>query len=58
MNLKSGLVHQPFETPPTPPLKGMTVVMRGLSPHNHPIFIPRYVGDTLEIPVFASLTGE
>ena len=41
MNLKSGLVHQPFETPPTPPLKGMTGVMRGLSPHNHPIFIPR-----------------
>ena len=58
MNLKSGLIHQSFETPPPPPLKGMTGVMRGLSLHNYPIFIPRWAGDTLEIPVFASLTGE
>ena len=52
MNLKSGLIHQSFETPPPLPL------MRGLSLHNHPIFIPRWAMDTLEIPVFASLTGE
>ena len=52
MNLKSGLIHQSFETPPPLPL------MRGLSLHNHPIFIPRWARDTLEIPVFASLTGE
>ena len=59
MNLKSGLIHQSFETPPPPPPpKGMTGVMRGLSLHNHSIFIPRWAGDTLEIPVFASLTGE
>ena len=43
-------------TPPPP--KGMTGVMSGLSLHNHPIFIPRWARDTLEIPVFASLTGE
>ena len=57
MNLKSGLIHQSFETPPRLP-KGMTGIMRGLSLHNHPIFIPRWARDTLEIPVFASLTGE
>ena len=42
MNLKSGLihVHQLFETrPPPPPPKGMRMT-RGLSVHNHPIFIP------------------
>ena len=57
MNLKSGLINQSFETPPTPP-KGMTGVMRGLSLHNHPIFIPWWARNTVEIPVFASLTGE
>ena len=57
MNLKSGLINQSFETPPPPP-KGMTGVMRGLSLHNHPIFIPWWARNTLEIPVFASLTGE
>ena len=40
MNLKSGLIHQSFETPP-PLSKGMTGIMRGLSLHNHSIFIPR-----------------
>ena len=40
MNLKSGLMHQSFETPPPLP-KGMTGIMRGLSLHNHSIFIPR-----------------
>ena len=41
MNLKSGLIHQSFETPPPPLPKGMTGIMRGLSLHNHSIFIPR-----------------
>ena len=42
MNLKSGLIHQSFETPPPPPPpQGDDRIMRGLSLHNHFIFIPR-----------------
>ena len=48
-------MHQSFETP-APPYWGLRGGLRGLSPRIHFILVPRYVGNPLEVTVFASPT--
>ena len=46
-------MHQSFENP-APPYWGLRGGLRGLSPRIHFILVPRYVGNPLEVSVFAS----